>query len=170
DGINFDDMSPLDVNLSSGGRLDETFLAGADFRARPTDAWQINTAYRYFTYDSDVNQFTPVASTLRQADASDPESWTILRQQQRSVTERFNHGFDANAAYDHRPAGTKSWKNLTQLGFNARITGNDRTASAPNGSPRSAINIYTGAVDSVLRDEEPNLNEGANNISYKWNT
>jgi iron complex outermembrane receptor protein len=169
-GINFEDMSPLDVNLSSGGRLDESFLAGADLKLRPTEGLKADAAYRYFTYDTDVNQFTPVASTLRQTDAADPRSWTVQRQQQRSVTERFNHGFDANAAYDLRPRGTDFWKNLIQVGFNARITGTDRTATAANGPAQSAINIYTGAASSALKDSNLVLSEGANTISYQWNT
>jgi iron complex outermembrane recepter protein len=169
-GINFDDMSPLDVNLSSGGRLDETFLAGADFRAKPADAVQFNAAYRYFTYDTDVNQFSPVDSTLRQANPADPKSWTIQRRQSKSITERFNHGFDANVVYDHRPANTKFWKNLSQLGFNARITGTDRSASSSANAPlQGAINIYTGA-GPALRDSNLTLTETFNNTSYQWNT
>jgi iron complex outermembrane recepter protein len=166
----FDDMSPLDVNLSAGGRLDETFMAGADLNVKPADAVKVNAAYRYFTYDTDLNQFAPVAATLRQTDPSDPKSWSIMRQQQRSVTERFNHGFDINSSYDHRPADSKFWKNLTQLGFNARITGTDRSATATNGPNQSAINIYTGATTSALKDSNLTLVEGANNISYQWNT
>lgn len=168
DGIDFDDMSPLDVNLSAGGRLDETFLAGADFRARPSAAWQINAAYRYFTYDTDVNQFAPVANTLRQANPADAGSWTIERQESQSMTERFNHGFDANAAYDHRPADSRFWKNLSQIGFNARITGTDRSASA-TGPSQSPINIHTGATTAALRDSNLTLVETFNNISYQWN-
>lgn len=168
DGINFSDMSPLDVNHFSGGRIDETFLAGADFRARPSDAWQFNGAYRYFTYDTDINQFAPVDTTLRQANASDPGSWTIGRRQTRSILERFNHGFDANAAYDHKPANSTLWKNLTQVGFNARITGTDRSASA-NGPIQSPINIYTGETKAALRDSNLAMAETFNNVSYQWN-
>jgi iron complex outermembrane receptor protein len=170
DGINFDDMSPHDVNLSSGGRLDETFLAGADFRAKPADAWQLNAAYRYFTYDTDVNQFTPNTATLRQEVAGDDQSWTVQRRQSKSITERFNHGFDANTVYDLRPANGGLWKNLTQLGFNARITGTDRSASSANGPNQSAINIYTGATSAALRDSTLALTETFNNTSYQWNT
>ena len=130
DGINFDDLSPLDVNLSCGGRLDETFLAGADFHAKPADAVKVNAAYRYFTYDTDVNQYAPDAATLAPVrTAADPKSWTVQRRQTKSLTERFNHGFDVNASYDHSPPDTTFWKNLTQVGFNARITGTDRSAS-----------------------------------------
>lgn len=168
-GINFDDMSPLDVNLSAGGRLDETFMAGADFNAKPTEAFKANAAYRYFTYDTDVNQFAPVATSLRQATASDPKSWTVQRQQQKSLTERFNHGFVANTSYDLRPQGSTFWKNLSQVGFNARITGTDRSATAANGPSQSAVNIYTGATASAIKDSNLTLVEGANNISYQWN-
>lgn len=169
DGINFKDMSPLDVKLSAGGRVDETFMAGVDFNGQAGDAVKLNAAYRYFTYDTDVNQFTPVANTLRQGNGSDAKSWTVQRQQTKSITERFNHGFDANVSYDHRPAQTQFWKNLTQLGFNARITGTDRSASA-TGANQSAINIYSGAIQSALRDSSLALIENFNNTSYQWNT
>lgn len=168
-GIDFDDMSPLDVNLSSGGRLDETFLAGADFKAKPSGAVQVNAAYRYFTYDTDVNQWTPIAASLRQSIPGDAKSWTIQRSQGKSLTERFNHGFDINSSYDHRPENAY-WKNMTQLGFNARITGTDRSAQAVAGPPQSAINIYTGATSAPLRDSNLAMTETFNNTSYQWNT
>jgi iron complex outermembrane receptor protein len=168
-GINFDDMSPLDVNLSSGGRLDETFLAGADFKAKPSSAVQVNAAYRYFTYDTDVNQWAPNTATLLQTNPGDSKSWTVQRRQTKSLTERFNHGFDINSSYDHRPENA-SWKNLTQLGFNARITGTDRSASSATGPNQSAINIYTGATSAPLRDSNLALVETFNNTSYQWNT
>jgi iron complex outermembrane recepter protein len=170
DGINFDDMSPFDVNLSAGGRLDETFMAGGDFSGKVHEAVKVNAAYRYFTYDTDVNQFTPVTTTLRQADAGDPKSWTVARRQNKSLTERFNHGFDANAIHDHRPAHTEFWKNLTQVGFNARITGTDRSASSANGPNQSIINIYTGAVSAALKDSSLTMVETFNTTSYQWNT
>lgn len=168
-GINFDDMSPLDVNLSSGGRLDETFLAGADFKAKPSSALQVNAAYRYFTYDTDVNQWTPSAASLRQSIPGDSKSWTIQRSQGKSLMERFNHGFDINSSYDHRPENA-SWKNMTQLGFNARITGTDRSAQSAAGPNQSAINIYTGVTGAPLRDSNLALVETFNNTSYQWNT
>jgi iron complex outermembrane recepter protein len=169
DGINFDDISSTDVNLSSGGRLDETFLAGADFNGKPSDAVKVNAAYRYFTYDTDVNQWTPNAATLSQTDPGDAKSWTIQRRQAKSITERFNHGFDANTSYNHKPEHG-SWKNLTQVGFNARITGTDRSAASANGANQSAINIYTGAASAPLRDSNLALVETFNNTSYQWNT
>jgi outer membrane receptor protein involved in Fe transport len=169
DGINFDDLSPLDVNTSAGGRVDETFLAGADFRARPNDAVQVNAAYRYFTYDTDMNQYVPNASTLRQEDANDSKSWTVQRRHTHTLTERFNHGFDINSSYDHRPADTDFWKTLAQVGFNARITGTDRSATTGPGPNQSAINIYTGAVSSPLVESTNPLVENPNNISYQWN-
>jgi iron complex outermembrane recepter protein len=170
DGIHFEDMSPLDVNLSAGGRLDETFLAGADWSGKIDPAWKMNAAYRYFTYDTDVNQFTPVAATLLQEKANDDRSWTVQRRQNKSLSERFNHGFDANTSYDYRPAQSDFWKTLTQLGFNARITGTDRSASSANGPNQSAIHIYTGAVQSSLKDSNLVLVETFNNTSYQWNS
>jgi len=170
DGINFDDMSPLDVNLSAGGRLDETFLAGGDFHAKPITAIQVNAAYRYFTYDTDVNQFTPVAASLVQTDPNDEKSWTVQRRQSKSITERFNHGFDLNTSYDHRPGNTDFWKTFTQIGFNARITGTDRSASSGNGPNQSAINIYTGETATALKDSNFALVENFNNTSYQWNS
>jgi iron complex outermembrane receptor protein len=169
DGINFEDLSSPDVNLYGGGRLDETFMAGADFNARPAEAVKVNAAYRYFTYDTDVNQFTPDTATFRQTNPADGKSWVVQRRQNKSVTERFNHGFDANASYDYRPAANSAWKSLTQIGFNARITGTDRSASSASGPAQSAVNIYTGATATALRDSNLALVETFNTTSYQWN-
>ncbi|HLP40630.1 MAG TPA: TonB-dependent receptor plug domain-containing protein, partial [Fibrobacteria bacterium] len=123
-GINFEDLSSIDVNLSAGGRLDETFMAGGDFRARPLDAVLVTAAYRYLTYDTDVNQWAPTGNPSRNTQGD----WVISRAQTKSINERFNHGFDANASYDFKPANSAAWKNFSQVGFNARITGSDRSA------------------------------------------
>jgi iron complex outermembrane receptor protein len=147
-GINFEDFSSMDVNLSAGGRTDEQFLAGFDFNAAPNDAVRINAGYRYLNYDTRVNQFAPNVATLAQTEAGNPRSWTVQRRQTTSVTERWNHSFDVNGSYDFKPASTSWWKNLTQVGVNGRWNGNDRSATA-TGPNQSAINIYTGAAPAI---------------------
>ncbi|MEK7391699.1 MAG: TonB-dependent receptor plug domain-containing protein, partial [Fibrobacterota bacterium] len=72
-GINLDDLTLVSVNHSAGGRQDEQFLLGFDAKARPGDGWSINAAYRWLSYDSWINQWSPVASSLKQADLLDPK-------------------------------------------------------------------------------------------------
>lgn len=165
--VDFDRASPLDVNLFGGERRDQTFLAGVDFRGRISPAWRLNAGYRYLSYDTDVNQFAPNTATLVKANASDERSWTVQRRQTRSVLERFNHGFDINSSYEIAPAA--AWKTLFQGGLNGRVTGQDRNAAAIAGPNQSAINIYTGASTSALRDSNLTLTEAAVNTNFLWN-
>lgn len=163
------DLSSNDVNFSAGGRLDETFVGGFDLNLQPTDALRLNTAYRYVAYDTDINQFAPDAATLRQTDPNDPKSWMVQRRQSKSVTERWNHGFDINATYDFKPAARR-WKNLTQFGINALSAGTDRSASSGNGPVQSPINIYTGATTRALNDSSLTLTEAFLTSNFRWNT
>jgi outer membrane receptor protein involved in Fe transport len=168
EGINFDDLSPMDVNLSAGGRNDQQFLAGADFTAAPKAALRFNAGYRYLNYDSDVNQFSPDAATLAQANPADPKSWTVQRRQSRSIMERWSHSFDVNGSYDYRPEAVTWWKNFTQVGVNGRWNGNDRSASA-TGPRQSAINIYTGLASSSLKNDTLPLTEAVLTSAFAFN-
>lgn len=148
-GIDLDDLTPVSVNHSAGGRQDEQFLLGFDAKARPVDGWSLDAAYRWLSYDTRVDQWTPVASTLRQADPSDPKSWTVQRSQSRSQTERFGHAFDGNVQWE--TGSDKSWRNVATVGVNGRWSGTDRSVSA-TGRAHSAVNVYTGKVSEALRD------------------
>ncbi len=164
--LNFHDLSPNDVNLYAGGRSDDQFLGGFDFNAAPDRSLRINVGYRYLDYDSRINQFAPNTATLTQAKAGDEKSWTVQRRQTTTITERWNHSFDANGSYDFKPAATTWWKNLTQLGINGRWNGNDRSATA-TGANQSAINIYSG-IAPAIRDSALTLTEAflASNFGF----
>ena len=165
-GIDQDDLTSIDVNHSAGGRQDEQFLTGFDFKARPVDALAVNAAYRWLSYDSEVNQWTPVANTLRQTNPSDPRSWTISRQQSRSRTERFGHAFDVNTQHVLNLPGLL--KNTATVGWNGRFSGTNRSASA-TGRAHSPINVYTGRASEALRDSALNLSPSFLTETFAWN-
>lgn len=164
--VDLDDLTPVSVNHSAGGRQDEQFLLGLDAKARPMEGWSANAAYRWLSYDTWVNQWTPVASSLKQADPSDPKSWTIQRSQSKSQTERFGHAFDANLQWETGFDG--SWKNIATLGLNGRFSGTDRSVSA-TGKAHSAINVYSGRVSEALRDSNLVLVPTYLTESFAWN-
>ncbi|MSS73333.1 MAG: hypothetical protein EXS64_17860 [Candidatus Latescibacteria bacterium] len=163
------DLSSHDVNLSGGGRQDDSFVGGFDLNLQPTNGLRLNGAYRYVAYDTNINQFTPDAATLRQNDPNDPKNWVVQRRQSKSVLERWNHGFDVNATYDFRPANRR-WKNLSQFGINALSAGTDRSASSGNGPAQSPINLYTGQTTQTLNDANPTLTEAFLTSNFRWNT
>jgi len=148
-GIDQDDIASLDVNRYAGGRQDEQFTAGIDAKARPVEGIALSAAYRWLSYDTDVNQWAPDATTLKQLDPADPRSWVVGRKQTKSRTERFNHAFDVNAQWEWSP--TEIVKNTATVGFNGRYSGTDRSVSG-TGAARSPINIYTGVTTEALRD------------------
>lgn len=166
-GVELGDLSPNSVNLSAGGRQDEQFLLGFDAKAAPLDGWTVNAAYRWLSYDSDIDQWNPVASTFRQVDPSDPRSWTIQRSQSRSRTERYGHAFDANLQW--RTGEGAAWKNTAIAGLNGRISGTDRSASA-SGRAHSAINVYSGRMTESLRDSNLVLVPSYLTETFSWNT
>ncbi len=147
--INRLDLSPLDVNLYGGGRTDDMFVAGFDFRSHPTDPLTLNANYRYIGYETDINQWTPVVTTAAQR-AQLAATHTVLRTQAKSAAERASHNGDLNAVYAFSPVD--AWKNLVQAGLNARTLRTfTRTGTGPN-TPQSAINIYTGRTADPLAD------------------
>lgn len=50
--INDDNLSPLDVNLFGGRRIEETAWGGVDFRGVVNEKIRVNAAYRYISFDS----------------------------------------------------------------------------------------------------------------------
>ncbi|MEN9308114.1 MAG: hypothetical protein RL173_2046 [Fibrobacterota bacterium] len=165
-GVNLDDLTPVSVNLSAGGRQDEQFLLGFDAKARPVDGWSFNAAYRWLSYDTRVDQWAPVASTLKQTDPSDPRSWTIQRSQSKSQSERFGHAFDGNAQWES--GDDKIWRNVAIVGFNGRFSGTDRSVSG-TGKSHSPINVYSGKVQESLRDSNLVLAPTYLTESFAWN-
>jgi iron complex outermembrane receptor protein len=165
-GINLDDLTPVSVNHSAGGRQDEQFMLGFDAKARPVDGWSINAAYRWLSYDSWINQWSPVASSLKQADPLDPKSWTIQRSQSKSQTERYGHAFDGNLQWE--TGSDKIWRNVATVGVNGRLSGTNRSWSA-TGKAHSAINVYSGKTTEALRDSNLVLTPGYLTESVAWN-
>lgn len=165
-GIHQDDFTSVDVNHFAGGRQDEQFTTGFDFKARPVDALAVNAAYRWLSYDTDINQWAPVASTLKQSNTSDPRSWTISRQQTKSRTERFGHAFDVNTQHVLDLPGVL--RNTATLGWNGRFSGTNRSLSA-TGRAHSPINVYTGRASEALRDSALNLTPAFLTETFAWN-
>lgn len=163
--INTDDLSPLDVNTSAGGRIDQTGQTGLEFRGSPTNALQINAAYRFFVFNTDINQFTPQVSTPAQRTLLTTQN-LVQRVQSKSETDRKYHNVDVNAIYELRSAGW--WKNMTQVGFYSRVA-DSRTTAGFTASPQSPINIYTGTATAPLVDRAPTLSLGAWTRDIFWN-
>lgn len=147
--LNTNDISRPDVNLSSGGRVDETLMTGFDVRATPTDKLRFNAAYRFIDFDYSINQFTPQVSGNTQINQL-LNSNTVSRVQSKSDNYQRNHSFDINGSYELRAAGW--WRNTTQVGvYNRYLTTRTTTASGMN-TAQSPINIYTGIAPAPLVD------------------
>lgn len=164
--LNLDDLTPVSVNHYAGGRQDEQFTLGWDAKARPVDGWTASAAYRWLSYDTKIDQWAPVSSTLRPSDPSDPRSWTIQRSRSRSQTERFGHAFDGNLQWE--AGDDKFWRNVATVGLNGRYSGTDRSASA-TGKAQSAIDIYSGKVTEALRDSDLVLVPSYLTETLAWN-
>jgi len=148
--ISDDDLSPLDVNLFGGRRIEETAWAGVDFRGAVTDKIRVNAAYRYVSFDTDINSFTPQASSIEQI-ALLRDQGLVDRIQAKSITQRNYNNFNADASYQWLNNG---WvRNTTQVGFYARIL-DSRGSHVASGTANahSRINVYTGATASPLVD------------------
>lgn len=160
--VNTDDITPLDVNFSSGGRLDETVMGGVDLRARPTDRASLNAAYRYIGFDTDIDQFAPQVNNAQLVTTG-----TVSRVHSRSVTERRTHNTDVNGSYELR--GARGWKSLTLTGVQARWADTrGTTPSGPVPGPQSPIDIYTGAAPPLVPNY-PSLVTGAWTMNAYWN-
>jgi iron complex outermembrane receptor protein len=161
--VNTADLTPLDVNFSSGGRVDDTLMSGLDLRARPTDRTTVNAAYRFIGFDTDIDQFAPQVNNAQLVATS-----TVSRVHSRSVTERRTHSTDINGSHELRGAG--GWKSLTQVGMQARWA--DSRGTTPAGAvpgPQSPIDIYTGQAPPLVANY-PSLVTGAWTMNAYWNT
>ncbi len=165
--INQADLSPLDVNLSAGGRIDKTAQAGFDFRAVPKDEWRTNFSYRLLRADTFINQYLPQVSTTAQINLLKSQN-QVNRLLSKSDTYRQYHNFDFNTSYEVRGA---SWKNMTQVGAYTRVT-STRATTLQGTAPvaHSPINIYTGIPASPLVDNHPALLLGAWSDATIWNS
>ncbi len=165
--INENDLSPLDVNLSGGRRIEGTTWGALDFRGVVTDKLRINAAYRYVSFNTDINSFTPQVTSAAQINQLQTRN-IVSRVQSKSLTERNYNNFNADALYEWKNSGW--WKNSTQVGFYERVL--DSRATAPNGAipaAHSPINVYTGQVLSPLSDNFPTIVFGAWRKDVVWN-
>ena len=138
--LNVDDLSPLDVNLYSGRRIEETGWAGLDFRGVVTEKIRVNAAYRYISFDTDINSFTPQATSTEQIEQL-RDQHTVSRIQAKSLTERNYHNFNADASYEW--ASTPMFRNTTQVGFYTRSL-NSRTTSPERTVPGRVVRAGEG--------------------------
>lgn len=167
--INEDDLSPLDVNLFGGRRIEKTGWAGLDFRGVVSEKIRVNATYRYVSFDTDINSFTPQVNQNSTAQINQLRNQnTVSRIQAKSLTERKYNNFNADAGYEWLNDGW--WKNTTQIGFYERVL--DSRATAAQGAipaAQSPINIYTGQTLSPLVDNFPPIAFGAWGRDIVWN-
>lgn len=151
------DANPRTVNLAAGGRIDISRMWGFDFSARLTDAWNLNTAFRYSDRDFSNDAFTVDTATLRQVTAGDPRFWVISRRHARSQNTYETINLDVTSTYEFTPG--ESVRSRLQLGLNARRNENT-AASSGNGAAQSPVNIYTGLAETPLVANAPTLKPG----------
>lgn len=167
--INERDQSPNDVNLFGGRRIEETAWVGIDFRGVVNDKIRVNAAYRYVSFDTDINQFAPQVSTAAQINQLRNQN-TVSRIQAKSLTERDYHNFNADASYEW--LNNRLVRNTTQIGFYERVL-NVRATQIVPGNPAAAlqspINIYTGQVSTPLRDAFPPIAFAPQTRDVVWN-
>ncbi len=165
--INQNDLSPVDVNLYGGRRIEETGWGALDFRGVITEKLRVNATYRYVDFDTDINQFAPQVTSNPQITALQTQN-VVSRIQSKSRTERNYNNFNADVVYEWKNAGW--WRNTSQIGFYDRIL-TSRTTTPQGALPgaQSPINIYTGVATSSLQDNYPALAFGAETRDVIWN-
>lgn len=167
--ISESDQTPLDVNLFGGRRIEKTAWGGIDFRGVVTDKIRVNAAYRYISFDTDINSFTPQANTAAQINQLRNQG-IVSRIQAKSLTKRGYNNFNADASYEW--LNNSFIRNTTQIGFYERILDSRATQIVPNSSPiavQSPINIYTGQIASPLRDNFPAIAFAPETRDIVWN-
>jgi iron complex outermembrane receptor protein len=163
--INSADLSPHDVNLSTGFQNNLARQAGFDFRAAPAQAWAVNLAYRAISFDRHINQFTPQVTTPAQIELL-RTSYLVNRAQSKSESDNRYHNVDFHTAYEFRGS---SWKSTVQAGAYTLVT-NARSTSALGTVPGAGypIHIYTGAGPTPL-DRYPALRFNPFQATTNWN-
>ena len=165
--LNRTDLSPLDVNLFSGRRIEETAWAGLDLRGVVDEKLRFNAAYRYVSFNTDIKSFTPQATTAQQMSQL-REQFTISRVQAKSLTERNYNNFNADASYEW--LNTHFVRNTTQVGVYSRsLTSRATSPLGPIPAAQSPINVYTGNVNTPLIDNFPEIRFGEWSSDLVWN-
>lgn len=149
--INTADLSPLPVNFSAGGGVDDVFQGGAELRGAVTDRLRYSAAYRFVGNDTEIDQYTPTANNALLIGAN-----AMLRSHIRSNTERRNHNYDANTTYEFKTGG--AWQSLVQAGITGRATSTRQTSAlGPTPAAQSPIDIYTGLASTPLVPNHPDI-------------
>ncbi len=164
--IHLDDLSPLSVNTSVGGGLDETVQLGFQFQADFTPELRLNASYRAINYDTHIDQYAPTVSTAAQRALL--QEGRVMRTHSISDTERRYDSADLNTTYEF--GGERGWRSLFQLGLNSRVSSTRGTS--PSGSvpgAQSPIDIYTGEVFGPLDDTYPALTFNPWSDTTTWN-
>jgi iron complex outermembrane receptor protein len=160
--INTADLSPLAVNFSAGGGVDDVLQGGAELRGAVTDRLRYTAAYRFVGNDTDIDQFTPTVNNALLVSAN-----VMLRTHTRSNAERRNHNYDVNTAYEFKTGGT--WQSLVQAGITGRATSTRQTSpQGPTPAPQSPVNIYTGVASTPLVPDSPAVAFGAWTDATYW--
>lgn len=164
--INLNDLSPLSVNTSVGGGLDEIKQFGFQFNADFTDQLRLNAAYRTINYDTHIDQYAPTVSTAAQRALL--QQGRVMRTHAISDTERRYDNADLNTTYEF--GGDRSWRSLVQLGLNSKVSATrGTTPSGPAPGAQSPIDIYTGEVFGPLDDTYPSLTWNPWSDTTSWN-
>lgn len=160
-----DDLSPADVNLSSGFHNYLSRHAGFDFRGVPTHAWSLNLSYRAIRNDRHINQFTPQANTAAQIQLLRSEH-LLQRVQSKSEADNRYHNIDFNTSYELKGAG---WRSMMQVGAYTLVTATRSTTLLGPAPPAAfPIHIYTG-VQTRPEDRYPPLRLEPYAFTTNWN-
>ena len=166
--LNEDNLSPLDANLFGGRRIEETSWGGVDFRGIVTDKLRVNAAYRYVLFDTDINSFTPQASTGTQINLLRTQG-IVSRVHAKSLTQRNYSNINADASYTL--LNNSLIRTTTQVGVYGRML--DLRTTTPSGQippAQSPINVFTGTASAPLVDSFPAIVMGDWGRDVVWNT
>lgn len=144
------DVSPRDVNLAAGERVDRNRTAGADINLDFTSDWTAVISVRQHQRDMNNNAWSIQTATLTQTNPSDPRSWVVRRRQARGRSDIGTFSYDASTTYQF--LNTSAVKSRVQLGLNGRFAENQAYTFSTSTLDQSPINIYTGIASSPLVD------------------
>lgn len=163
--INNVDLSPHDVNLSTGLQKYLGRQAGFDFRGVPTPKWTFNLSYRALRNDRHINQFTPQVTSAAQLALLRNQN-EVQRVQSKSEADNRYQNVDFNTAYELQGA---SWRSTMQVGAYTLVTGT-RSTRLLGAAPGAAfpVNIYTGLGVTPL-DRYPALVLDPFAFTTNWN-
>ncbi|MBK9992190.1 MAG: TonB-dependent receptor [Verrucomicrobia bacterium] len=147
------DVSPRNINLAAGERVDRNQTLGADLAMNLSENWKANLSVRQHQRDMNNSAWSIQTATLVQTELTNPHSWVISRRHARSKSDVGTFSYDANTAYQFLT--TTAVKSRLQLGLNGRLTENQAYTFATSNLNQSPINIYSGIASSELVADVP---------------